>query len=1313
MRTLDAIFAATVREHGSRLAIDVPASASRSSVRLTYSELDHRADALRTALDGAVGAAPFPSGPERQVVMVILARSGAEVYATQMGIARSGRAWCCLDPAHPDAHVAAIIADASPVAIVTDGSQLHRMRSLARSIPVIDAAALERAGQVAAQSAGQSAEAAASAPDGVAYLIYTSGTTGRPKGVMVRHASIAALVEADRARFGLGPGDRVAQCSSNAYDSSIEETWLAFAVGAALVPVDDEVVRSGPDLPAWLRGQGITVFCPPPTLLRAMGVEDPARELPALRFVYVGGEALPQDLSDLWSAALWLENGYGPTECAVTCSRGRMHPGVPVHLGDAVPGSRAIIVRDDGTESADGLEGELWMAGECLALGYHGQPELTAARFIDDVRFGRVYCTGDLVCRRAGAIEYLGRIDSQVKVRGHRVELGAVEACLASAPGVREAACALVGAGSSARLGAVVVGVGVDPDVVLAHVRASLPPAMVPAVLRVVPALPRQVSGKIDRRAVAVALGESTASAAPWEERARDASLPLVERLAACAAASVGARELPDPSRHFFDDLGGDSLRAVDLVLRIRRALGINATVRMVYDEPTIGGLTRRLRGVKQADVATHAPVSIAPWHRKVVAWSIQGASLAVGVAVGGGAAAWLVFHVLPAAIDSIGAVGLAMVAPLAFGVALLAWFPVAVVCTALVKRALIGQFEPGLVQTWSGRHVREWIVEQIASAIPGSIAEGTELTAWALRRLGARVGRGVHVHRGVNVLRSGWDLLELGDGVTLCQDAAVLTGRIERGGIERGRVSIGAAATIGVRATVELGVKIGSGSTIAPLATVPSGSSVPTGAMWDGVPGAVSGAVDSARVSTGAGMGPVTHAMVSLALRALGLVLLGCCAAMATMIIERVVGTQLGAWLRSSVDFWPLLAEASLAAALAVPAWLFAAALALRWSGAIAPGTHALHGVTALRIWWRTGMVESAGRWLSGTLLWPMWLRLSGMRVGPDTEVSSIIDVLPETVTIGSGCFFADGIYFASPDWSRGTVMVARTQLGNETFVGNHAVVPAGRAYPDRMFVGVSTVAPPTANEGEGWFGVPPMRLPRRDVVTVDRRLTHEPGLLQRINRWSWELARCLAVVPTVVAAALWLEVASRGGSDAASMAMWGGLAGIAAWCWFVGFGIAAKWILLGRVQPGQHGLWSCWCSRWDYLYVLWWFSARAALGRVEGTPIVTWCLRAVGTRIGRDVLLGPGSTQIVDPDMLSYGDRASVACHPQAHSFEDRVLKIDRVRIERDACAGENSVTFYGSVIEAGARLEPGSVLMKGGVVAAGTTACGAPVG
>jgi non-ribosomal peptide synthetase-like protein len=1057
-----------------------------------------------------------------------------------------------------------------------------------------------------------------------------------------------------------------------------------------------------------------------------MGVVDPRHELPDLRFVYVGGEAMPQDLSDLWSGATWLENGYGPTECTVTVTRGRMRPGVPVHIGTAVDGNEAFVIGDDGRELPDGEEGELCIAGLSVSRGYRERPDESARRFGPVGGRPRAYRTGDLVRKRPGGeLEYLGRIDAQVKLRGYRIELGAVEACLLGHPAVATAACAVAGGGTWARLGAMVTlrpGATLDDPTreLAAWARERLPVYMAPAVAIVANAIPVSVSGKVDRRAVAAAIEslsgpEATVDVARLEAIAADRSRPLLERVAACMARVLGLERPPAPDAGFFTVLGGDSLRAVELLLWLRRLLGAEIGVRDLYANPTAASLA--------AAISTHRPTTVrvetaARIERSspLAAGAMQAALIACGFLVTGAIAFAGVFVVVPWATAAVGPIALAVLAPLAAFLLAGLRLPFGLVLTLLAKAILVGRYRPGRVEAWSGRYLREWAVEQVASTIPWSLIEGTELHAWTLRRLGARIGRRVHIHRGVNLARGGWDLLEVGDGAIFERDAAILTARVHRGGVERGGIRVGDGAVVGIRATLEPGCEVGAGSEIEPLSLIRGGVPVPDRERWGGVPAVRVGEVAPAPEAPPSAWGPWRHTFLVIAGR-LAFAVGACLVALATgLAIVRFEFAAIRTWLEQPTMTLGLAGLACLSGVIAVSVWLALLAFAMRWLGPVRPGTYPRHGPAAWRIAQRVATLDAAGRWLSGTLLWPMWLRVAGMRIGKGSEVSTIIDTLPETLSIGSMSFFADGIYLAGPKYRPAGVTVRATTLGDETFLGNHSVIPAGVRYPDGMFVGVSTMPPADTRSGQGWFGSPPMELPRREVVAVDRRLTHEPGLPQRISRWSWELARVLCATPATAIGIAWLAAVAAALETSGPWVtafLWAPLASLAAWLGLIAFGLAAKWTLLGRVKPGMHGLWSCWCSRWDYLYVLWWFSARIALIRVEGTPFLNMALRLAGNRIGRDVLLCPGATQIVDPDMLEFGDRSTVACHFQAHSFEDRVLKIDRVRIGADANAGENAVVFYGAELGEGATLEGGSVLMKRGVVAAGTVACGSPVG
>jgi non-ribosomal peptide synthetase-like protein len=289
----------------------------------------------------------------------------------------------------------------------------------------------------------------------------------------------------------------------------------------------------------------------------------------------------------------------------------------------------------------------------------------------------------------------------------------------------------------------------------------------------------------------------------------------------------------------------------------------------------------------------------------------------------------------------------------------------------------------------------------------------------------------------------------------------------------------------------------------------------------------------------------------------------------------------------------------------------------------------------------------------------------------------------------------------------------MAPTRLGARVFVGNHAVIPCGQQVPDGVLVGVCTVADGARlAPNSAWFGHPAFPLARRpDEMDAS---AFRPTRARYVARVFFETARFALPVLPVMAAILWFSLL-RQAASAASAVVFFGLAAPAAsviagaaLCLMV---LALKWVLLGRVRPGRHDFWSCWCFRWDLVYVAWQQLARPILCSLEGTLLLTWYLRAMGARIGRRGVLGRGVAQVVDPDMLQFDDDTTVRGLLQAHTFEGRVLKIDRVRVRRGASIGSNALLFYGADVGEDTRVLAHSVVMKRERLPAGRVYEGCP--
>jgi non-ribosomal peptide synthetase-like protein len=1295
---LHEFFERTARRWPHRPAIDVPPAAKRPQRRLiTYAELKRQSDALAHFLGDVV--------QEECVVAILLPRASEHLYLSQLAVLKAGAAYTSIDPAFPDDQVCNILQDAQAVAILTDAAGLARVGSVRSEVETV-LNVIEWVEQIAGPIE-PSPPPPWLTPANLAYIIYTSGTTGRPKGVMIEHGSIANLVQGDLQELGVSPHDRVGQSASCAYDSSVEETWFALAAGATLVVMDDETTRLGPDLISWLRDERITMFCPSPTLLRTTGCDHPHRELPDLRLIHVGGEALPKDVADRWAPGRCLVNDYGPTECTVTALRGRIELGDPISIGRPVPGMQAWVLNNALGEVEDGEQGELCLGGIGLARGYHNEPELTARKFPVLPRLGRIYRTGDLVHQGADGNFYChGRIDAQVKIRGFRIELEAIEARLVECRGVREAACRVQGEGGQQKIVAFVVpddsAAGACFDDLKKALRKVLPEYMVPSRFGILNKLPTTVSGKLNRNALPILEGHGP----KHNGQVLAPRNSMEERLASVFRQTLGHSELVSVDHDFFNDLGGNSLLAAQLISRLRDDPSTaSLAVRDLYEARTVAELAKR------ASAAGHALSALEgdktrPAGRPVVATILQTLWLVLGLLLGAPLAYFGAFHALPVLTRSLGPVVLVLLAPLLFGAGLVVYTLFTVALAVLIKKLLIGRYRPLRAPVWGSFYVRNWMVQQAVRLVPWRLLEGTVFQHAVLRALGARIGRRVHLHRGVNLLQGGWDLLDIGDDVTVSQDAALRLVELEDGQVLVGPVALENGSTLDIRAGVAGNTCLEAHAYLTALSFLARGSRIPSGERWDGVPAKPAGQAPRrpALAENTHALSPVVFGLALMAGKlalaiflALPLELL----ALAFALLYGVDAESTAAWIfHPWVDVWAILLG-TLLVTLTVPLRLLFQLLAMRLMGRVPPGVISRFSLSYVRIWLKTGIIESASRWLGGTLLWPVWLRWAGMRIGRGCEISTIIDTIPELATIGAESFLADGIYLGGPRVHGGSVTLAPVRLGNNTFLGNHAVIAAGQQLPDDVLLGVATVADDQViRPGTSWFGQPPFELVQREVVECDRSLTHDPTWVRYLSRLFWELGRFTLPLAPVLLMLVWFKLLATAAAAVSLPVLLLGVVPlldfglVAMLCLLV---LALKWVLLGRVHPGQHPLWSSWCSRWDFHYVAWDFYARGPLSALEGTLLLNWYLRAMGTRVGRHVVLGSGFAHVVDPDMLEFEDGATVCCLFQAHTFEDRVLKIDHVTIRGQATVGNSAVLLYGADIGARTYVTPHSVVMK----------------
>jgi amino acid adenylation domain-containing protein len=552
-----------------------------SGARLTYAELDARADRLARRLAG------LGVGPEI-LVGVALDRS-VGLLVGLLAVLKAGGGYVPLDPGFPPDRLALMVADSGLRVLLTEERLLPRLPGSAAVV------AVDRGGEVVVAGPELGLPDAV-LPAGIAYVIYTSGSTGRPKGVQVLHGAVVSFLLSMARRPGLGATDAVLAVTTLSFDIAVLELFLPLVTGGRVVLASREVASDGERLGAALARPEITVLQATPATWRMLFAAGwPGK--PALKAL-CGGEALPRDLADrLLGAVGELWNVYGPTETTIWSTTGPVEErGGPVSIGRPLANTRILLLSGAVEPVPAGVAGELCIGGLGLARGYLGRPDLTAERFVPDPRTGadgeaggRLYRTGDLARWHAdGRLECLGRIDAQVKVRGFRIEPGEIEVALGEHPAIRQAAVvARRHDGGDHRLVAYVVVTGEAPA--SAELRdflaARLPDYMVPGAFLRLDALPLTPNGKVDRRALPEPQAAATAYVAPRSP---------VEQLLADIWREVLDVESVGVQDDFFD-LGGHSLLALQVITRIRRTFDLDIELRHIFRFPTIGQLSEAL----------------------------------------------------------------------------------------------------------------------------------------------------------------------------------------------------------------------------------------------------------------------------------------------------------------------------------------------------------------------------------------------------------------------------------------------------------------------------------------------------------------------------------------------------------------------------------------------------------------------------------------------------------------------------------------------------------------------------------------------
>jgi non-ribosomal peptide synthetase-like protein len=1345
IRWLTEVFSRTAEKFPHLTALQIP----HTGESLTFAELDARAESVAAALS------PFLTGPD-QVVAVAMSQDNWQIVASHLGILKAGGAVMFLDTTLPEALITHMLNDAQPVVILTRGQDKFR------DLPTLDILTLPE------RMPGREPPPWLDDPtQRLATIFYTSGTTGMPKGVECPHAGYVNLALSYADYFDLLPGmDATSLTSSLGYDGSIPEMYSAWVSGCAVVMLTKEQIRSGPDLVPILREAEVTVlFCPPVLLTTLTPTPELDLPYPLCRYIVPAGEAFPSALVEPWTRARrQIINTYGPTEASCDTSRQNLRPGEPITIGSPFANVIYVILDVDQLQPLPhGEVGELCIGGVHVARGYRNLPEQTDQKFINHPQFGRLYRTGDK-CKIdiwTQRVHFLGRIDTQLKVRGHRVEAQAVEDILLTQFSEIEAAVldyqnetlvAFVAAPSicEGEISVVAHAPAEWAARLTAMLAKQLPAPSVPTKIFLVEKFAmKSVSGKIDRKCLPN-LSHLLSSAEPEAQDARsdtpasahdteDGEVKVSnaeagmdpeceEVLSICRAVFETPLGLDDG----FAEAGGHSILIARLAQKLQAAGWVVQVRALLSDCNTARKIANCPRALQQA--AKVSTASVKSDEKSAERDEVAAEVLSIGYFT----TLQVLFATLlysPGLVAFLGVFGVidieAYFATASLWAFIVAGFflylvglivPFVSLPWVMVIKFFLGgdiyanNVTPGVYPKWSKMHLRIWCIGRLENMVLVPLAamyRSAPLRAFALRQLGATVGDNLQCAQDA-YLSGPLDLVSVEDDVAIQTGAYIQTTKWSGQHLHVGRVHLESGCKIGMRAAIANNVTVGCGTWITPF--TPILTDVGSHELWEGAPARRSGRYTELKRTANAcqyacptWLLETFNVLMQIFLSSWLIVIPAATISwFARSFIPAGDAELSGEYFKVTPIFdivWQLILYTFMTTWVALVVTSLLGCLFIRWTAA-SPGLYPSRGLKGALLMYRMNRLNGIQRQWTWTITGQYLRALAGMRFPRfgGSECDIMFNLVPEVATADSQVFFANGCFTNMLDYGAEHFKLRRLDMPQNFFGGNNCVAEYGN-FPSNFMLGVSTPGNDIQFRRQ-------MRSRRGEPITVagNPPVKFASASFERENE-----THRLPNFPLFLIRIFLFDFFSIGMLPLTEVIIFaimytcllrvGGhpiasaaIALTLAQVNLVLFSVAIKKFLVGSEWGTDHST-----TFWSWRHFAYFFAQDC---------FFVWCRRplafSAGTILSNSILrsmgcqIGSGTIvsqpmQCSDWNAVSFGHDCFVDGFLQFHTFENMMLKVKRTQIQDGCTVAFGATVMGGAVIERDTTLLPLSLVLK----------------